>query len=282
MKFRAVIRESSSMRDFLNIATTLSKCGKDLIFNIRQDVLVIAVNIESPHAALPMWCDMEKSFFEEYTMEGLSETHTEIILTMKSANLVRALATGRATLPTFVKLKLVNKNMACLCVEMEIPSSVTEKNRVVTNDVPVTVVSRRDWGHYKLPEMPEFWMVLSMPPAKDVKPVIETLKNTAPVICIQTTNEGRKGTVSFIAESGIWKISCHCREQSITCDPNLEEDENVMSCEIDTKKLALFLTSSQFPNSPMRCSISPDHLVKFEVEIQGKVTMICIIAATNE
>lgn len=210
-------------------------------------------------------------------MTGLSDTHTDIILTMTSANLVRALGVvGRSIAPNSIKLKLVNKNIACLCVEMEIPSSVTEKNRIVTNDVPVNVVSRRDWENYKIPTMPHFGMIVTTPCAKDIKPAIETLKTTSPVICIQAV---REGIVSFIAEATMAKISCHCRDQVVTCSPNEEND--VISCQIDTKKLAVFLTSSQFPNTPMSCSISEDRLVRFEIQIQEEATMTCAIPATN-
>lgn len=196
--------------------TTLSKCGRDVIFNARPDSVIVAVNVDSALTGLQLWCDIDReAFFDEYSMQGLSDTHNEIILEMKSASFVRALSgISRTTSSSFVKLKLMNKNMASLCVEIEVPSSVPSRSCPISHDVPVTVVSRKEWNRYKLPRLPDFEMILGVPSVKFFKHIIETMKTSSPIIEVCTAKEG---TVSFIVESTMAKISCHCRDQVVHC-----------------------------------------------------------------
>ncbi|GAB0094684.1 Checkpoint protein [Sergentomyia squamirostris] len=276
MKYRAVIRDAAFMKNFLNIVTTLAKCGKDIVFNIKYDRLVLGVNMEVHHVAPPIWCEIaNEACFDEYYMDGLSETYNEIVLLMKASNLVTALGNSRNMDASFVKLKLMNKNIACLCVEIESPSSVSTKSRPIICDVPVTVVSRRDWREYQLPELPPFEMTVGMPNVKSIRSMIDHMKNSSTLMTVQTAKEG---TVSFIVESTMVKCSCICEDQNVF-SVGIEDKH---SCQIDTKKLALFFVSSQFPNSPMRCSISEAHLVRFEVEIQDKIVMTCVIPASSD
>ncbi|XP_059609177.1 checkpoint protein HUS1 [Phlebotomus argentipes] len=276
MKFRAVIRDSLSIKDFFNIVTTLSKCGKDVIFNALPDRLAVAVNVDSPQTALPMWCDLEKTvFFAEYVMDGLSESHNAIILIMKAANLVRVLSGSRNSETSYLKLKLMSKNIACLCLEMEIPSSTSAASRRISHDVPVMVVSRRDWLQYQLPSLPDFEMTVGVPGVRSIGGIIEAMRESSTVMSVQTV---RNGTVSFISESPMAKISCHCRNQDVFAQGESEK----ITCKIESRRLALFLANSQLPCTDMRCSISEGHLVKFEVKVQDKVIMTCVIPATTE
>jgi hypothetical protein len=82
MKFRALMTDTSVMKDFMNVATSLSKFSKECVMRIttRKVYFIISEEDNGPRRPLA-WCELPVTFyFKEYNVVGVNEEYNEIYL----------------------------------------------------------------------------------------------------------------------------------------------------------------------------------------------------------
>ncbi|KAJ8939648.1 hypothetical protein NQ314_011068 [Rhamnusium bicolor] len=82
MKFRALITETTAMRDFMNIALSLSKFSKGCVMRITARKVYFIISEEEAGPRRPLvWCELPVNFyFKEYNVVGVNDQYNEIYL----------------------------------------------------------------------------------------------------------------------------------------------------------------------------------------------------------
>lgn len=280
MKFRAVISEPQIIKEFYNLILTLSKLTKECIMTINKNYIQFIINEESCTSAPLVWIEIQNSsYFNEYTMSGINDKYENILLSFNPSNLSRALQVLRNPV-TFLKMKLTNKQFACLTIEIELPLNNNIQNRLIIHDVPTIIIPVNDWDIYKLPYLPNSQIHIILSNLRFLKNLIDKLKNFTPSITFCGTNSGE---LSIISETDQATVATHFQNLHIKFNQNNDNDNNQKnietSCSVDCKKMALFLSALQFPNLELCFSILQDHLIKIEIEFPSTMQMMCVIPA---
>lgn len=102
-----------------------------------------------------VWAQLTRDhFFNEYTMAGIAKYSQDLIyLELDTLMLTKSLTSVKSA--KSVKIKLLNKQGPILTVEIELPS-VTDDCWQCIHEVPVKLISRKDWASYQAPEIPIF------------------------------------------------------------------------------------------------------------------------------
>lgn len=88
MKFRAIIKDDHVMREFVNILLTLAKMGKDVVFHLKEDRMVLLICCENLDDSPIIWCDIQaRSYFTSYIMGGDATERNEIYFAIRSQQL---------------------------------------------------------------------------------------------------------------------------------------------------------------------------------------------------
>lgn len=277
MKFRAVIHDQQSSREFHDIITTLSKISNNkeaaIIIKTNQIQLIVAEN--AAHSIPSIWAEVDKdSFFSEYIMTGVDERqNNQIVLTfnpMKMANALSQLKGG----VKYCKIKLTHKDFPCLTVQLELPSTT---GRQVQHDVPVTVIPIRDWAEFEIPKLPDFKSIISMPTLKSVRNLVEKIKNLASHVTFFCNNTGE---IAMVVETDEVTVASNYRNLEVQLDDPDDKSLEV-SCSVSAKELGNCFSCNQFQDSKMYCCATQDHVLKIVVEVRPFVSLNCILWAVT-
>lgn len=156
MKFKAVLTDQLCMKDFFNIVTTFAKLSKRAIFNITTDGIVLS-NIGATINTTPLlWAVIDKTdLFSTFAMEGVDQKNNEIWLNFYPEQIATALNTFKNFVKV-IKIKLTKKQFPCLSIDIEMAPPNSNNFRRLNHDVPVTVISTREWNEYKVPQLQPF------------------------------------------------------------------------------------------------------------------------------
>lgn len=211
-----------------------------------------------------MWCELcQANFFDEFQMEGVSAEQNDIYLELAPENLSRALKTAQNA--KAVKIKLTNKHCPCLTVAVELPS-LSSTSRIVTHDIPVSVIPRRLWNDFKEPTVPDFDVSIYLPGIKTMKSVVERMKNLSNFIVIEAN---RNGEINLKIETDLVSVSTHFKDLG---NPPWASDESSQSnpdpddmseARIDIRKLLQFLAGQQVNPNKAICNIVHKRMVHF-------------------
>ncbi|KAG8572298.1 hypothetical protein GDO81_012006 [Engystomops pustulosus] len=208
----------------------------------------------------------QANFFDEYQMEGVSAEQNEIYLELAPENLSRALKTAQNA--KAVKIKLTNRHCPCLTVAVELPS-LSSTSRIVTHDIPVSVIPRRLWNDFKEPTVPTFDVSIYLPTIKTMKSVVERMKNLSNLIVIEAN---RNGEINLKIETDLVSVSTHFKDlgnppwvsDDASQSSTQERDTDVMSeATVDIKKLLQFLAGQQVNPNKAICNIVHKRMVHF-------------------
>lgn len=285
MKFRAILNDENSMKEFFNIILTMSKITKDIIINILHNKLII-IGVENAARSIPFtWCSIEKStYFSEYAMVGVTNESNQIYLSVNTIKLANALTQLKNT-TIMIKMKLTIKQFPCLTIQITIPLINSQQNREIIHDVPVIVIPIRDWDEYKIPQLPKFDNTITLPTLRSVRNIIDRIKMFSPILTIY---ENVCGELSFVIETDSATVTTIYRKlyvQQNTMDTDsefMDSEKTEISCKISSKILSTFLSSNQFANVLMHCNIVQDHLINITVNIRDNVSLYCCILAISE
>ncbi|XP_073534492.1 checkpoint protein HUS1 isoform X2 [Phyllobates terribilis] len=214
-----------------------------------------------------MWCNLcQANFFDEYQMEGVSAEQNDIFLELIPENLSRALKTAQNA--KAVKIKLTNKHCPCITVAVELPS-LSSTSRIVTHDIPVSVIPRRLWNDFKEPTVPDFDVSIYLPAIKTMKSVVERMKNLSNFIVIEAN---RNGEIDLKIETDLVSVSTHFKDlgnppwvnDESSQNNTQERDQDIMSqARVDIRKLLQFLAGQQVNPNKAICNIVHKRMVHF-------------------
>lgn len=277
MKFRAVIRDQQSCRDFHDIITTLSKISnnKEAAIIIKSNQIQLIVSENAAHSIPSIWAEVDKdSFFPEYIMSGIdAENSNQIVLTFNPIKMANALTLLKGVVK-YCKIKLTNKEFPCLTVQLEVPSTT---GRQITHDVPVTVIPTRDWPEFEIPKLPEFKSIIAMPTLKSIRNLVEKMKNLASHVTFFCNNAGE---IAMVVETEEVTVASNYRNLEVQLeDP---DDRNLeVSCRVSAKELGICFSCNQFQDLKMYCCATQDHVLKIVVEVRPFVSLNCILWAVT-
>jgi HUS1 checkpoint protein len=212
MKFRALMTDTSVMKDFMNVATSLSKFSKECVMRIttRKVYFIISEEDNGPRRPLA-WCELPVSFyFKEYNVVGVNEEYNEIYLEFSTALLARSVSPLKQSVKS-LKIKLTNKDSPCLTLEMELASGNIESRQCV-HDIPVEVISRKHWNDYEEPRFNDFHVSIEMPNLKTIKTIVERMRNMSHSLIVSATKDGR---LTLQIKTNIVTLSAHFPDLSI-------------------------------------------------------------------
>ncbi|XP_053560555.1 checkpoint protein HUS1-like [Bombina bombina] len=267
MRFRCKIVDISCLNHFTRVVNTINKLAKSCILRLTIDNLYFILTDKVANGGVSMWCELcQGNFFDEYQMEGVCAEQNEIYLELIPENLSRALKSAQNA--KTVKIKLTNKQCPCLTVAVELPSlSIT--SRIVTHDIPVSVIPRRLWNEYREPSVPDFDVSIYLPALKTMKSVVERMKNLSNYIVIEAN---RNGEINLKIETDLVSVSTHFKDlgnppwlsdDASQCTTQEMELNKMAEARVDIRKLLQFLAGQQVNPTKAVCNIIHKRMVHF-------------------
>ncbi|KAF2903005.1 hypothetical protein ILUMI_03174 [Ignelater luminosus] len=288
MKFRAVMVDTAAMRDFMNTVNSLSKLAKECVIRIVERRVYFIISNEDAGPRKPfVWCELPVNFyFKQYNLTGVNEEHNEIYLAFATGMLARSLSALKQNARS-LKIKLTNKQMPCLTLEIELASSEGIEARQLIHDVPVEVISRQHWEDYAEPRFNDFHVSIQMPNLKPIKNIVERMKTMSNALIMSANKYGR---LTLKIKTNMVTLSAHFPELSVESfavghmpdDEEMEyeseeSDLQTVSATIDIKKFLMFLTGMQVNNCKTTCSIVQSKMVKLALEQPGALSFQCFL-----
>ncbi|XP_040289191.1 checkpoint protein HUS1 isoform X1 [Bufo gargarizans] len=267
MRFRCKLVDVSCVNHFTRVVNTITKLTKSCTLRLTANNLYFILTDKVANGGVSMWCELcQANFFDEYQMEGVSAEQNDIYLELATENFSRALKTAQNA--KAVKIKLTNKHCPCLTVAVELPS-LSSTSRIVTHDIPVSVIPRRMWNDFKEPTVPDFDVSIYLPAIKTMKSVVERMKNLSNFIVIEAN---RNGEINLKIETDLVSVSTHFKDLGnppwVSDEPSQsytqERDPDIMSeARVDIKKLLQFLAGQQVNPNKAICNIVHKRMVHF-------------------
>ncbi|XP_073486725.1 checkpoint protein HUS1 isoform X2 [Aquarana catesbeiana] len=147
--------------------------------------------------------------------------------------------------------------------------SLSLNSRIVTHDIPVSVIPRRLWNDFKEPTVPDFDVSIYLPAIKTMKSVVERMKNLSNFIVIEAN---RNGEMNLKIETDLVSVSTHFKDlgnppwvsDDVSQNSTPERDPDLMSeARFDIKKLLQFLAGQQVNPNKAICNIVHKRMVHF-------------------
>ncbi|XP_051872452.1 checkpoint protein HUS1 isoform X2 [Pristis pectinata] len=214
-----------------------------------------------------MWCQLfQGNFFDEFQIEGVSAEYNEIYLELTPENLSRSLKTSQNA--KTVKIKLTMKHCPCITIAVELPS-LSSHSRIVTHDIPVSIIPRKLWNDFEEPRVPDFDVSIYLPVLKTMKSVVERMKNLSNHIVIEANQNGE---MNLKIDTDLVSVTTHFKE--LGNPPWVEEgtqpdffqrrdSTNMAKARIDIKRLLQFLAGQQVNPSKAICNIVNKKVIHF-------------------
>ncbi|XP_063306694.1 checkpoint protein HUS1 isoform X2 [Pelobates fuscus] len=256
MKFRCKIVDVSCLNHFSRILNTIAKLTKSCTLRLTACKLYFILTDKVANGGVSMWCELNQdNFFDEYQLEGVSAEQNEIFLELIPENVSRALKMAQNA--KSVKMKLKNKHCPCLTVAVELPS-MSSTNRIVTHDLPVSVIPRRLWNDFSEPSIPNFDVSIYLPTLKIMKNVVERMKNLSNFMVIEAN---RIGEFNLKIETDLVSVSTHFKDLR---NPPWERDSvHMVEARVDIRKLLQFLAGQQVNPTKAICNIVHKRMIHF-------------------
>ncbi|CAH1979678.1 unnamed protein product [Acanthoscelides obtectus] len=294
MKFRAVITEAPAMRDFMNIALSLSKFSKECVMRIttRKVYFIISEEDSGPRRPL-VWCELPINFyFKEYNVVGVNQQFNEIYLEFSTALLARSLSVLKQNVKS-CKIKLTDKDSPCLTIETELMAGDIISRQVV-HDIPVEVISRKHWSDYEEPHFNDFHVTIQMPNLKFLKNIVDKMRNTSHTLIVSANKNGR---LTLQVKTNMINLSAHFTDLNVdsfagknfkilSIHPSIvghtttnihsaieENDSDLIQSVVDIKKFVMFLSGLQINNCRTTCSIVHSKMVKLYMDQPGSLSI---------
>lgn len=285
MKFRAQAFDPVHMKEFHGIISTLSKVSREAYITIRQDDITFIV--PSSTSTPCIWAEIGRApYFTEYTMAGAKpEIDNKIVLSFNAIKFAGALCTLSRGASRYLKLSLTEKQFPCITVDLEVPSRTSAQSRKVTHDVPVTIISSRDWDEYRIPALPNGFdknLTIAMPSLRSARSLMDKMKNLSPSVTVYCNNQD---SLSFVCETEMVTVASHYRKLNVSLADGSKNiaaaSDDEVACRVNAKQFAMFLSSNQMISGRSFCNIVQDQLIKVFTEVRANVTLNCIIYAVN-
>ncbi|KAM5187835.1 checkpoint protein HUS1 [Callospermophilus lateralis] len=265
MKFRAKIVDAACLNQFTRVSNMIAKLAKTCTLRISPNKLNFILSDKLASGGVSMWCELEQeNFFSEFQMEGVSAENNEIYLELTSENLSRALKTTQNA--RSLKIKLTNKHFPCLTISVEL-LSVSSSSRIVTHDIPITIIPRRLWKDLQEPSVPDSDVSIYLPVLKTMRSVVEKMKNISNHLIIEAN---LNGDLNLKIETELVCITTHFKDlgNPPLASENTSQNRNpeeMAEVHIDIKKLLQFLAGQQVNPTKAICNIVNNRIVHFDL-----------------
>lgn len=316
MRFRCKMNDTGSMRDFMSkfiyfcfikttkitiltfttdVSTTIARMSKMCVIRVTPDAFYFNVADESTSM---VWAKLEPNhFFVDYDMYGKSDDYNEIYMELVTAMLAKSV-TSLKTAAQCVKIKLTNKQQPCLTFEIEL-ASLSAESRQCVHDVPVTIISPTKWNEYNEPCIEKyhvsfiflsvlmifffffihfilFQISLEMPQFRQLKSVVERIKNMSPILEVQAD---ANGVLAFKADADAATITVHFSNLAVM--QNNTEDEMIMA-KIDIKKFHAFVAWEAVHPTMIRCNMLNERVININLSLDDYLQIRYYIPAVAE
>ncbi|KRT85775.1 hypothetical protein AMK59_2330, partial [Oryctes borbonicus] len=281
--FRGKMVDIAAMREFANVAYSLSKLAKECVMRITTKKLYFIISEEGSGTKKPfVWCELPGEFyFKEYNVSGMNDEHNEIYLLLSTIMLSKSLSTLKNN-GYSLKIKLTNKQTPCITLEIEQSSEEGIENRHCVHDIPVEVILVKYWSDYAEPQFNDFHVSIQMPSLKHIKNIVERMKSITHSLIVSANKYGRltlkirTNMVTMAAHFPDLSVESFAVGETILPDSDGENDGdelNVVSAVIDIKKFLLFFYGMQLSNTKTTCSIVQGKMVKLHLEQPGALSL---------
>ncbi|XP_069768391.1 checkpoint protein HUS1 isoform X1 [Narcine bancroftii] len=266
MKFRAKIVDVGCLNHFTRIVNTISKLTKSCILRLTSDKLFFILSDKVASGGVALWCQLfQGNFFDEFQIEGVSAEYNEIYLELTPENLSRSLKTSQNA--KAVKIKLTMKHCPCITIAVELPS-LSSHSRIVTHDIPVSIIPRKLWNDFEEPCVPDFDVSIYLPVLKTMKSVVERMKNLSNHIMIEANQNGE---MNLKIDTDMVSVTTHFKElgnpswvEEGTQPDSFQRDPTSMAkVKIDIKRLLQFLAGQQVNPSKAICNLVNKKVIHF-------------------
>ncbi|XP_011873458.1 PREDICTED: checkpoint protein HUS1-like [Vollenhovia emeryi] len=269
MKFRCRMVDPGAMRDFTSIVTNISRMAKYCVLRLTPDELCFNVGDERTPVLWAMLA--QQYFFVEYVMNGTSEQENEIYLEFDASMIAKILNSLRATARS-TKIKLTNKRQPCLTFEIDL-STLSVDSRQCVHDVPVKLISRKEWPEHKMPDIPEFDISLETPQLKYLRHIVDRMKNMSSQL---TVTANKCGALVVKIEVDYAAVSSHFKGLKVW---GSREETDDISATVSAKKLAMFLGWDILHPDGVKCNLLQEKMIKLTLDVGEHINIHYFIPA---
>ncbi|XP_014232160.1 checkpoint protein HUS1-like [Trichogramma pretiosum] len=271
MKFKCKMTDTGSLRDFSNVATTVARMSKQCVIRLTRNFFFFNIADDTT----PMvWARLDQNhFFVDYMVHGKTDDIHEIYMELNTAMLAKSVSTFKAAARS-VKIRLTNKQQPCLTFEIEM-SSISAESRMCVHDIPITIIPQKKWPEFNEPHIEKFEISVEMPQFKNLRSVLERMKNMSPVLTISVDTNG---VLALKADADSATVSVHFPNLTVLeCDA---EDETV-SASVDIKKFHAFVAWDAVHPTSMNCNIISNKVVNINLTLDDYMQIKYYIPAVE-
>ncbi|KAJ1874595.1 Checkpoint protein hus1 [Coemansia sp. RSA 1722] len=265
MRFRSLLTNSNLL---LRVVQSIDKLSKSAILKLTPDKLHIIV-ITDVDSGLQLWSDVSISaLFADYRIE--SAHSNEIYLEFSIDNLQRALKSAQGALQT--TLKLTKKQQLPVLSLIIQNQSTTGRELVLTQDVPVRVLTPLQMESIREPMVPDGQVHIMMPPLNSVRSVAERMKTMGDRVAVAAN---KSGEVRIRVANDLVDITTHFKGlENLSYDSTQQQQQSVdreaalfYTAVVDMKNFLRFLQSYHVAPKNIVCCIIENHALVFYVYI---------------
>ncbi|CAG0920564.1 unnamed protein product [Notodromas monacha] len=223
MRFRCKITDEVAVKNFSGIIHFVSRLWRTVTLRLTANRMYLAHPAGLIDGSPELHVIIERHvIFSLYNLDGLSDDHPEIFLSLETAAFERVLSTVRgsqfSTLRS-IKMQLTNKGGACLTLDLELECKKTGMVRNMIHDIPVDVIPLNEWNGVPTPVPMEFSAIFSLPSSPLVSNLFSFLKgNTHGVNMVVQhiqSKHGVKGTFRFTVNADMYSIALNMFELDV-------------------------------------------------------------------
>src|SRR3989338_7389604 len=260
MRWRAQIR---NLDLFMKVVNTLAKLGPDCIVHLGPEEVRFINEFELAQGS-QAYCTLKKeALFDEYLIESAAANN--IGFSLKLENLEKALKSAIA-FGSRAEARLIKKKGQAL---LSITLSNAAKGSQLDQDIPIELVSQV--ASRQPPEAPEPLVHIVLPPLKQLRTVIERMKQLADHLTIKANMDGMlivEIDTDFVHVSTTYCNLPHFQlaDRPLVRDPTIQAEVKV-----DIKKFSRFLASTQIAPTNTICCLTPGHSLFIHVSVADLV-----------
>ncbi|KYN40938.1 Checkpoint protein HUS1, partial [Trachymyrmex septentrionalis] len=254
------------------IVSVISRMAKYCVLQLAPTELCFSVGDE--HVPVLWTVILPQHFFAEYIMSGVTEQENKIYLEFDASMFARSLNSLR-TMAKSVKIKLTNRRQPCLTFEIDL-TSLSVDSRQCVHDVPVKLITRRDWPEYKMPDIPNsFQISLEMPQLKYLRHITDRMKNINSQL---TMIANKRGTLIIKIDVDLATVSTHFKGLQVYENEEEQETDDI-SATVNIKKLSMFLGWDILHPDSVKCNLLKEKMVKLTLNVGDHVKIHYFIPA---
>lgn len=288
MKFGAKLIGVENIEKFTEVVATISKfcskgsSGKTCILKLDQDSICFLLPefasnqmlLDNP-GRVSFWMHLDALLlFDFYIFEGKSTQKSSIMIEILPENLYHVLKSNQNV--KNLKLKLANKHLVCLSVEIEYCGmSMKSKSRTVNHDIPIKIISSSFLAIKQLqePNLNNFSLSIEMPCLKTLKHMIERMRAMGDYINLEAT---RKGELTLVIKTDSVSVSSFFKNLPVQVQTN---ELNLCSIRLSIKRLSDFINGLQIKPNKIICNFISNKYAHFLVIYNENIVLHYLISS---